>query len=81
MQSAYPETVGYPPGSGFVDIRLGCLVYLDQSHEDASEGIDMMCIMIDRFAKVDDAYLLGLQERCWRQCSYSAVSIPHPPSK
>ena len=25
MQSAYPETVGYPPGSGFVDIRLGWL--------------------------------------------------------
>ena len=23
----------------------------------------MMCIMIDRFAKVDDAYLLGLQDR------------------
>ena len=38
--------------------------YLDQAHEDASEGIDMMCIMIDRFAKVDDAYLLGLQRGC-----------------
>ena len=38
-------------------------VYLDQSQEDASEGIDMMCIMIDKFAKVDDAYLLGLQDR------------------
>ena len=25
MQSAYPGTVGYPPGSGFVDIRLGWL--------------------------------------------------------
>ena len=34
-------------------------VYLDQSQEDASEGIDMMCIMIDKFAKVDDTYLLG----------------------
>ena len=49
-------------------------VYLDQSQEDASEGIDMMCIMIDKFAKVDDAYLLGLQDRFRNQHAVHDIS-------
>ena len=49
-------------------------VYLDQSHEDASEGIDMMCIMIDRYAKVDDSYLLGLQDKFRNQHAVQDIS-------
>ena len=49
-------------------------VYLDQTHEDASEGMDMMCIMIDRFAKVDDTYLLGLQDKFRNQHAVQDIS-------
>ena len=34
-------------------------MHFTQSMQDASEGIDIMCTMMDRFYKVDDEYLLG----------------------
>ena len=38
-------------------------VHLTQAVQDASEGIDIMCTMMDRYYKVDDEYLLGLEYR------------------
>ena len=38
-------------------------MHLTQSMQDASEGIDIMCTMMDRYYKVDDEYLLGLENR------------------
>ena len=35
--------------------------YLDTDVEDASEGIEIMCIIMDKYMKVDDEYLLGLE--------------------
>ena len=35
--------------------------YLNSDVEDASEGIMIMCILMDKYMKVDDEYLLGLE--------------------
>ena len=35
--------------------------YLDSEVEDASEGMMIMCIIMDKYMKVDDEYLVGLE--------------------
>ena len=36
-------------------------MHFTQSMQDTSEGMDIMCTMMDRHYKVDDDYLLGLE--------------------
>ena len=49
-------------------------VYLHQDLEDASEGIDMMCVLMDKYMKVDDEYLVGLEDDFRNQKPVNNVS-------